>query len=92
MKEWHHGQGHTELKASMSSGSTPRTATRQRPSREVINNNLTTTNKMDEELKNAVAYAKRLEEIIQAVSVDTNTRLILNMLVGEAKQKYNMYN
>ena len=47
---------------------------------------------MDEELKNAVAYAKRLEEIIQAVSVDTNTRLILNMLVGEAKQKYNMYN
>ena len=47
---------------------------------------------MDEELKNAKAYAKRLEEIIQALSVDTNTRLILNMLVGEAKQKYNMYN
>ena len=47
---------------------------------------------MDEELKNLKAYAKRLEEIIEAVNIDVNTRLLVNMLVGEAKQKYNMYN
>jgi hypothetical protein len=76
----------------MSSGSTPRTVTKATTEPRGQNRNLKTTNKMDEELKNAKAYAKRLEEIIQAVSVDTNTRLILNMLVGEAKQKYNMYN
>lgn len=47
---------------------------------------------MEEKLKNAMAYAKRLEEIIQAVDVDTNTRIIMNALVGSAKQKFNMYN
>lgn len=43
-------------------------------------------------LDNAIGYAKRLEEIIQAVEVDTNTRLIINSLVGTAKQQFDMYN
>ena len=47
---------------------------------------------MEEELKNAKAYAKRLEEIIEAVPMETGTRILANSLVGEAKSKYNMYN
>jgi len=46
---------------------------------------------MTNEIEKMKAYAARLEEIIQAVEVETSTRLILNMLVGEAKQKYDMY-
>lgn len=48
--------------------------------------------KADIKLENAIGYAKRLEEIIQAVEVDTNTRLIINSLVGTAKQQFDMYN
>jgi hypothetical protein len=47
---------------------------------------------MTNDIEKVKAYAARLEEIIQAVDVDTNTRLIINMLVGEAKQQFNMYN
>lgn len=47
---------------------------------------------MTNEIEKVKAYAARLEEIIQAVSMDTNTRLIVNMLVGEAKRKFDMYN
>ena len=46
---------------------------------------------MTNDIEKVKAYAARLEEIIQAVEVGTNTRLIINMLVGEAKQKYDMY-
>jgi hypothetical protein len=45
----------------------------------------------DTKLNNAIAYARRLEEIIQAINLDTNARLIVNSLVGEAKAKYDMY-
>ena len=47
---------------------------------------------MEEKLKNAVAYAKRLEEILFAVNIDANQRLIVNALIGEAKRKFEMYN
>lgn len=76
----------------MSSGSTPHTVTNGNDRAERSNQQLINFKKMDEELKNLKAYAKRLEEIIEAVNIDVNTRLLVNMLVGEAKQKYNMYN
>lgn len=47
---------------------------------------------MTNDINKVKAYAARLEEIIQAVEVDNHTRLIMNMLVGEAKQKFDMYN
>jgi hypothetical protein len=46
---------------------------------------------MTNEIEKVKAYAKRLEEIIQAVEVDTPTRMIMNSLVGSAKEKYDMY-
>jgi hypothetical protein len=47
---------------------------------------------MTTDIEKVKAYAARLEEIIQAVNVDTTTRMIMNSLVGEAKQKFDMYN
>lgn len=59
--------------------------------RETILQQMEAQEQTDTKLNNAVAYARRLEEIIQAINLDTNTRLIVNSLVGEAKGKYNMY-
>lgn len=59
--------------------------------RETILQQMEAQEQADTKLNNAVAYARRLEEIIQAINLDTNTRLIVNSLVGEAKGKYNMY-
>ena len=47
---------------------------------------------MEEQLKNAKAYAAELECIINAVTIDPNQRILVNALVGSAKEKYNMYN
>ena len=46
---------------------------------------------MTTDINKVKAYAKRLEDIIQAVDVDSTTRIIMNSLVGEAKEKYDMY-
>jgi hypothetical protein len=59
--------------------------------RETILQKMEAQEQADTKLDNAIAYARRLEEIIQAINLDTNTRLIVNSLVGEAKGKYNMY-
>lgn len=59
--------------------------------RETILQQMEAQEQADTKLDNAIAYARRLEEIIQAINLDTNTRLIVNSLVGEAKGKYNMY-
>lgn len=59
--------------------------------RETILQQMEAQEQADTKLNNAIAYARRLEEIIQAINLDTNTRLIVNSLVGEAKGKYNMY-
>ena len=45
-----------------------------------------------EKLNNAIAYARRLEEIIEAAPLDVNTRILVNALVGNAKEKHQMYN
>jgi hypothetical protein len=47
---------------------------------------------MEEELKNARAYAKELERLIEAADIHPHQRLIINALIGSAKEKYNMYN
>lgn len=47
---------------------------------------------MTNEIEKVKAYATRLEEILSAVTIDANQRLIVNALIGEAKQKYDMYN
>jgi hypothetical protein len=60
--------------------------------RETILQQMEAQEQADTKLDNAIAYARRLEEIIQAINLDTNTRLIVNSLVGEAKAKYDMYN
>ncbi len=44
------------------------------------------------EIENLKAYAKRLEEIIEAIELEAPTRTLVNSLIGEAKEKYNMYN
>jgi len=49
------------------------------------------SNKM-EELENVKAYAKELEDIIERVTIPTNQRILVNALVGRAKEKYHMYN
>lgn len=59
--------------------------------RETILQQMEAQEQADTKLDNAIAYARRLEEIIQTVNLDSNTRLIVNSLVGEAKGKYNMY-
>jgi len=46
---------------------------------------------MTNEIEKVKAYAKRLEEILEAATMEVNTRLIVNALIGEAKQKYDMY-
>ena len=43
-------------------------------------------------MKNSKAYAKERERIIDAIEIDASTRLIVNSLVGSAKEKFNMYN
>ena len=45
-----------------------------------------------EELKNAMAYAKELEDIIERVTIPTSQRILVKALVGRAKEKYHMYN
>lgn len=60
--------------------------------RETILQQMEAQEQADTKLDNAIAYARRLEEIIQAINLDTNARLIVNSLVGEAKAKYDMYN
>jgi len=47
---------------------------------------------MTNDIEKVKAYAARLEEIIEAVPMETGTRILANSLVGEAKSKYNMYN
>jgi hypothetical protein len=59
--------------------------------RETILQQMEAQEQANTKLDNAITYARRLEEIIQAINLDTNTRLIVNSLVGEAKGKYNMY-
>jgi len=49
------------------------------------------SNKM-EELENVKAYAKELEDIIERVTIPTSQRILVNALVGRAKEKYHMYN
>jgi hypothetical protein len=56
------------------------------------NKKLNNLNTMEEQLKNAKAYAAELERIINAVTIDPNQRILVNALVGSAKEKYNMYN
>jgi len=63
-----------------------------RPSQEVKINNLIILFSMTNEIEKVKAYATRLEEILSAVTIDANQRLIVNALIGEAKQKYDMYN
>jgi len=47
---------------------------------------------MTSDIEKVKAYAERLEEIIQAIPMETSTRLITNSLVGQAKEKFDMYN
>jgi len=46
---------------------------------------------MTNDIDKVKAYAKRLEEILEAAKMETTTRLIVNSLIGEAKQKFDMY-
>ncbi|MBQ1485266.1 MAG: hypothetical protein IIZ44_02290 [Muribaculaceae bacterium] len=46
---------------------------------------------MTNEIEKVNAYAKELEDIIQAAKMDVETRILSNYLVGQAKQKYDMY-
>ena len=43
-------------------------------------------------LDEVIAYAKELERIIDAVDIHPHQRILVNGLVGNAKEKYNMYN
>lgn len=43
---------------------------------------------MEEELKNLKAYAAELEGIIKDAKMGTETRMLVNYLVGKAKSKY----
>jgi hypothetical protein len=47
---------------------------------------------MTNDINKVKAYAQRLEEIIQAASMDATSRIIVNALIGEAKEKFDMYN
>lgn len=47
---------------------------------------------MTNDIEKVKAYAARLEQIIEATPLETNTRLLVNSLVGMAKEQYDMYN
>ena len=47
---------------------------------------------MTNDIEKVKAYAKRLEEILEAATMEVNTRIIVNALIGQAKQKFDMYN
>lgn len=47
---------------------------------------------MTNDIEKVKAYAARLEELIQAAPMDVNTRILVNALVGQAKEKFDMYN
>ena len=42
-------------------------------------------------IEEVTGYAQRLEEIIEAANIDPAQRILVNALIGEAKQKFNMY-
>ena len=46
---------------------------------------------MTTDIEKIKAYAKELEGIIQDVHLETSTRILVNALVGRAKQKFDMY-
>jgi hypothetical protein len=47
---------------------------------------------MTNDIEKVKAYAERLEEILEAATMEVNTRIIVNALIGQAKQKFDMYN
>ena len=44
---------------------------------------------LKKQLEQAKAYAEELEGIIRDVKLDTEARILVDYLVGKAKQKYN---
>ena len=46
----------------------------------------------DTRLENAIAYARELEGIIASAEMNDSTRMLVDYLVGKAKEKFNMYN
>ena len=90
-KEPHDRQGGT-VRFGMSSGSTPHPISN---GNDRAKRSQTTTikqsNKM-EELANVKAYAKELENIIDALDVAEPTRILIDRLVDRAKVKYHMCN
>ena len=47
---------------------------------------------MTNDIEKVKAYAKELEDIIEAVNIHPHQRIIINALIGSAKEKYDMYN
>lgn len=47
---------------------------------------------MSERLQEVTAYARHLEELIEAANLSVEGRVLMNALVGMAKEKYHMYN
>jgi hypothetical protein len=47
---------------------------------------------MTNDIEKVKAYAAELEDILQKVTMSAESRLIVNFLVGQAKEKFDMYN
>ena len=46
---------------------------------------------MTNDIEKVKAYAKELEDIIQKANMSVESRIVANYLVGQAKEKYDMY-
>jgi hypothetical protein len=46
---------------------------------------------MTTDIEKVKAYAEELERLIEAVDIHPHQRILINSLIGMAKEKYNMY-
>lgn len=60
--------------------------------RETILQQMEAQEQADTRLENAIAYARELEGIIASAEMNDSTRMLVDYLVGKAKEKFNMYN
>lgn len=47
---------------------------------------------MTNDIEKVKAYAAELERLIEAADIHPHQRIIINALIGSAKDKYDMYN
>lgn len=60
--------------------------------RETILQQMEAQEQADTRLENAIAYARELEGIIASAEMNDSTRMLVDYLIGKAKEKFNMYN